>query len=104
VDRVKYFRDRAACDRAKEEKEILEAEMDRIVSSFSCMKTTWHTMAEVYRKPACSCMNLDGKECMHTCAQSAYAFKQVKMYERFEKDAEERRKNIKIKGDSLDQW
>ena len=105
MDRVKYFRDRAARDRAKEEKEILEAEMDRIVSAFSSMKTAWNTMAEqVYRKPACSCSNLDGNGCSHTRARSAYAFKQVEMYERFERDADKRRQMAKIKRDLFNEW
>jgi hypothetical protein len=104
VDRVKYFRDRAARDRAKEEKEILEAEMDRIVTSFSYMKTAWHKIAEVYRKSACLCLDLDGKRCVHTWARSAYAFKQVEMYERFERDAEDKRKNAKLKEDSFNEW
>jgi hypothetical protein len=105
VDHVKYFGDRAARNRAKEEKELLEAEMDRIVSSFSHMKTTWHTMAqEVSKKPSCSCLNLDGNGCIHTRARSAYVFKQVDMYQRFESDAEEKRNNIKVKGELFDQW
>jgi hypothetical protein len=105
VDRVKYFRDRAARDRAKEEKELLEAEMDRVVSSFSRMKAAWHTMAEdVSEKPGCQCSNLNGNRCIHIHARTAYAFKQVEMHVRFENDAEEKRKYAKDKEDSYNKW
>ena len=105
MDRVKYFRDQAACDRAKEEKELLEVEMDRIVVSFSRMKTAWHMMAEeVYEKPGCLCSKLNGNGCIHVHARTAYAFKQVEMFGRFEKDAEEKRKNAKDKEDSYNRW
>ena len=46
VDRVKWFRDCAACDRALEEKEILESEFDRVLHSFSRMAEVWTVLAE----------------------------------------------------------
>lgn len=101
MDRVKYFRDRAARDRAKEEKELLEVEMDRVVLSFSHMKTTWRIMAEkVHEKPGCLCSNLNGNGCIHVRARTAYAFKQVEIFGRFEKDAEGKRKTARDKEDS----
>ena len=46
VDRVKWFRDRAARDRALEEKEILESEFDHVLRSFSRMAEVWKVLAE----------------------------------------------------------
>ena len=45
VDRVKWFRDRAARDRAKEEKEILEAEFGHTIRSFTKMSDIWSKLA-----------------------------------------------------------
>ena len=45
VDRVKWFRDRAARDRAQEEKEILEAEFCRTIRSFTKMSDVWSKLA-----------------------------------------------------------
>lgn len=45
VDRVKWFRDRAARDRAQEEKEILEAEFGRTIRSFTKMSDVWSKLA-----------------------------------------------------------
>ena len=46
VDRVKWFRDRAARDRALEEKEILECEFQRVQRSFSKMADVWKALAK----------------------------------------------------------
>lgn len=46
VDRVKWFRDRAARDRAREEKEILESEFNRSLCFFSRMADTWTELAK----------------------------------------------------------
>ncbi|KAG6806627.1 hypothetical protein H0H93_002687 [Arthromyces matolae] len=45
VDRVKWFRDRAARDRSREEKDILEEEFRRTVVSFTRMAEVWNQMA-----------------------------------------------------------
>ena len=46
MDRVKWFRDRAARDRAREEKEILESEFERTQRSFSRMAEAWNALAK----------------------------------------------------------
>jgi len=46
VDRVKWFRDRAARDRAREEMEILKAEFDRTKRSFTRMSDVWTMLAK----------------------------------------------------------
>lgn len=58
MDRVKWFRDRAARDRAREEKEILESEFKRSLCFFLKMADTWNELAEQdippgYRSYAC---------------------------------------------------
>ena len=67
MDRVKYFRDRSALHRAREEKEILECEMVRTARSFAVMKEGWseHGRREKERS---------------SFASSAYAFKQSEIY------------------------
>ncbi|KAF8326718.1 hypothetical protein F5887DRAFT_925190 [Amanita rubescens] len=49
MDRVKWFRDRAARDRAREEKEILECEFERAQRSFSEMAKAWKALAKKAR-------------------------------------------------------
>ena len=46
MDRVKWFRDRAARDQAQEEKEILECEFEHAQCSFSRMAEAWKTLAK----------------------------------------------------------
>jgi hypothetical protein len=41
VDRVKWFRDRAALQRSREEKEILEEEFKRTIRSFEHWEEIW---------------------------------------------------------------
>jgi len=104
VDRVKYFRDKAARDRAKEEKELLEAEMDRTVTSFRCMKVAWQAMADkVIACPVCSSTSSE-ERCIHHHSRSAYAVKQVEMYERLETDAKLMQERAKVKRDIFDNW
>lgn len=45
MDRVKWFRDRAARDRVQEEKEILEAEFQCTTLSFTKMSDVWTKLA-----------------------------------------------------------
>ncbi|KAG6848173.1 hypothetical protein H0H93_002703 [Arthromyces matolae] len=44
VDRVKWFRDQAALDRSREEKEILEEEFRRTIVSFTKMGEVWRKL------------------------------------------------------------
>jgi hypothetical protein len=46
VDRVKWFRDRAVRDRAREEKEILECEFQRVQRSFPKMADVSNALAK----------------------------------------------------------
>jgi hypothetical protein len=73
VDRVKWFRDRSARDRAREEKEILEEEIGRTVRYFKHMQKMWTTLASKKQD---------------TPGYTAYAYKQSAMYERFAFDTE----------------
>ena len=45
MDRVKWFRDQAARDRAQEEKEILHAEFQCMIQSFDKMSDIWTKLA-----------------------------------------------------------
>jgi hypothetical protein len=69
VDRVKYFRDRSALHRAREEKEILECEMVRTTRFFAVMREVWFEQGK--REKAQS-----------SFASAAYAFKQAETYAR----------------------
>ena len=74
VDRVKYFRDRSALHRAREEKEILECEMVRTTRSFAAMKEAWSEHGEQ-------------EKAQSLFVSAAYAFKQAAMYARLANDA-----------------
>ncbi|KAJ3520759.1 hypothetical protein NMY22_g12606 [Coprinellus aureogranulatus] len=78
MDRVKWFRDRAARDRAREEKEILEEEMKRIVRSFKNYTTIWTSLASEDRPGITS-----------TPGKASYALRQAEMYARFAYNAEQ---------------
>lgn len=91
-ERVKWYRDRSARDRWMEEKEILEEEMKRTLKHFEFMKTTWTTMAEECR------LENDGQ------GKAAYAFKQVALYQRFEKDITRYEKAARVKGAKFSAW
>ena len=71
MDRVKWFRDRAARDRAREEKEILDAEFQRTIQSFTKMSDIWSTLA--------------GKNASKH-SNAAYARKQATLYDALAKD------------------
>lgn len=75
MDRVKYFRDRSACNRAREEKDILESEMARTTRSFVVWQKAWN---EIGRREHES----------RGFARSAYAYKQAALYERLASDSE----------------
>ena len=74
VDRVKYFRDRSALHRAREEKEILECEMVRTTRSFEVMKEAWSEHGKQAK----------GKGAL---SSAAYAFKQSEIYARLAEDS-----------------
>jgi hypothetical protein len=73
VDRVKYFRDRSALHRAREEKEILECEMVRTARSFAAMKEAWARHGRQEKEKS-------------SFASGAFAFKQAVIYARLAKD------------------
>ncbi|GLB39022.1 hypothetical protein LshimejAT787_0601840 [Lyophyllum shimeji] len=75
MDRVKWFRDRAARDRAREEKEILEEEFRRSIASFRRMSEVWFELAS--KKPA--------------PGYAAYCHKQAVMYSSLASDCEKKR-------------
>jgi len=65
VDRVKWFRDRAACQRSREEKEILEEEFKRTIRSFEHYEEVWKELGQ--------------KECSQT-GQAVYTFQTAAMF------------------------
>lgn len=78
VDRVKWFRERSARNRLREEKEILEEELKRTVRSFSYLRGMWNTLADRSSAPG----------------EASYAHKQAAMFERLESDCDK----LRIKG------
>jgi len=74
VDRVKYFRDRSARNRAREEKEILESEMARTTRSFVVMQKAWNEIGARKHED-------------RAFAHSAYAYKQAELYARLASDS-----------------
>lgn len=91
MDRVKYFRDQSACNRAQEEKEILESEMSRTTRSFSVMKDAWTEMGRRENEK-------------HTFARSAYAYKQAEMYARLASDSKALEDKASHKRLAFQQW
>ena len=90
VDRVKWFRDRSARDRSREEKEILEEELRRSVRYFKHMKNTWVTLAT--KKPN------------SPPGYAPYAYKQAAMYEQFAIDTESYQLKAEGKRRVYDDW
>lgn len=90
VDRVKWFRDRSARDRAREEKEILEEEFKRTIRHFQYMQTTWSVLAT--------------KKMDAPPGYVAYAYKQAAMYERFALDAQKLQTKAEEKLQIYDNW
>jgi len=88
VDKVKYFRDRAARDRAREEKEILEEELRRTTKFHQVMQQTWLTLGNLRSSPGAL----------------AYAFKQASMFKRFAQDSERYKREMKFLGEKYNQW
>ncbi|KAG6810078.1 hypothetical protein H0H92_013396 [Tricholoma furcatifolium] len=75
MNRVKWFRDRAARDRSREEKELLEEEFRRTIVSFDRMAQVWNTISESSSKSP-------------SPGHSAYAAKQSSIYRKLEADAQ----------------
>ncbi|KAH6903700.1 hypothetical protein BKA70DRAFT_1513986 [Coprinopsis sp. MPI-PUGE-AT-0042] len=91
MDRVKWFRDRAIRDRGREEKEILEAEMRRVVISHTRYRDSWKSLAQ---SPQHS--GVTGK--------SAYAWKQSFMYDKFLEDAQRYSTRLQDKKSGFAEW
>ena len=68
VDRVKWYRERSARNRSREEKEILEEEMKRTLRTFGFLHNMWSTLGESARIPG----------------DASYAHKQAAMFSQFE--------------------
>jgi hypothetical protein len=91
VDRVKWFRVRAIRDRAREEKEILEAEMQRVIISHTRYRDTWQSLA------------LSQDHCA-VPGKSAYAWKQSAMYARLLDEADRYSTRLGEKMSMYNQW
>ena len=91
VDRVKYFRDRSALHRAREEKEILECEMVRTKRSFVVMKESWSEHGKREKEKS-------------AVASAAYASKQAEMYARLARDAQVVQEKAEKKRVVYQQW
>ncbi|KAK7013685.1 hypothetical protein R3P38DRAFT_3322377 [Favolaschia claudopus] len=76
MDRVKWFRDRALRDRAVEEQETLEAEVERTIASFRRYCDIWEEIASSKQDAGVS------------GGAVAYAHKQAAMYDRLRVDCE----------------
>ena len=91
VERVKYFRDRSARNRAREEKDILESEMARTTRSFVVMQKAWS--------------DIGGREHENRrFADSAYAYKQAALYERLANDSKAFEEKAEKKRQVYQQW
>jgi hypothetical protein len=91
VDRVKYFRDRSARNRAREEKDILECEMARATRFFVVTQKAW---SEIGRR----------EHENRSFAHSAYAYKQAALYERLASDSKTFEEKIEKKRLVYQQW
>ena len=88
MDRVKYFRDRALRDRAREEREILEEEFKRTIRSYDVLPTAWLGQAEKASSPG----------------SKAYAHKQAAMLERLSKNCGKQHAKALEKAGEYDKW
>ena len=70
MDHVKWFWDRADCDRFREEVEILEAEFERTITSFSRMSDVWSQLTNSVTGPG----------------SAAYAHRKAVMYHGLEEE------------------
>ena len=91
VDRVKYFRDRSARNRAREEKEILESEMSRTTRSFDVMQKAWNEIGT---------RDHDNR----AFERSAYAYKQAELYTRLSSNSKTFEEKAEKKKQIYQQW
>jgi len=91
VDRVKYFRDRSARNRAREEKEILEIEMARTTRSFAVTKKAWNEIGTREHEN-------------RAFAHSAYAYKQAELYTRLSSSSKIFEEKAEKKRQTYQQW
>ena len=91
MDRVKFFRDRSARNRAREEKDILESEMARTTRSFMVTYKAWFEIGKREKKK-------------NAFARSAYAYKQAEMYARLAEDSKTIQAKAKQKEEIYQQW
>jgi hypothetical protein len=91
VERVKFFRDRSALHRAREEKEILECEMVRTARSFAVMREAWSEHGRQEKEKS-------------AFASSAYSFKQAEIYARLAEDTEVIQERAEKKRMIYQQW
>ena len=75
---MKWFRERSARNRLREEKEILEEELKRTARSFSYLRGMWKNLAGRSSAPG----------------EASYAHKQAAMFKRLEADCDK----LRIKG------
>ena len=83
VDRVKWFRDHAACQRSREEKEILEEEFKRTIYSSEHWEKIWNELGR--------------KEEAHS-GGAVYTFQTAAMFGKLAFDCKEAFKKAKVKG------
>ena len=91
VDRVKYFRDRSARNRAREEKEILENEMARTTRSFIVTQKAWNEIGTREHEN-------------RAFARSAYAYKQADLYARLASNSKALEEKAEKKNKNHQQW
>jgi hypothetical protein len=86
---VKWYRDRSARNRAREEREILEEEFKRSIRSFENLSTVWTALA---------------KEAAIQPGKAAYGHKQAAMYRQLAQNCQERQKIAISKAEEYDKW
>lgn len=91
MDRVKYFRDRSARSRAREEKEILESEMARMSRSFMVTYMAWSEIGKQEKEK-------------NAFARAAYAYKQAEIYARLAEDSKAVQAKAEKKEDIYQRW
>ncbi|KAK1226180.1 hypothetical protein PQX77_010857 [Marasmius sp. AFHP31] len=89
MHRVKWFRDRAVIDRWTEEKDILEAEYQRVITAHGRMEEIWTTMGGEYEMLSHAIKSADVVDTQHRNIMrgfQAYAHKQANVYARLKTD------------------
>jgi len=89
-DRVKWFHERSLRNRSREEREIMEEEFKRVISSYNRLRSVWISHGEKQAEKG----------------SRAYAYKQAAILERLSRDctqAETRNRALK-KAEVYDKW